>query len=36
MRASFAKAEAHGDQAPLWFYSHLFLAHPETRDLFPV
>jgi NAD(P)H-flavin reductase/hemoglobin-like flavoprotein len=36
MRASFAKAEAHGDQAPLWFYAHLFLNHPGTRDLFPV
>jgi NAD(P)H-flavin reductase/hemoglobin-like flavoprotein len=36
MRASFAKAAAHGDEAPLWFYSHLFLTHPETRDLFPV
>ena len=36
MRASFAKAAAHGDDAPLWFYSHLFLTHPETRALFPV
>jgi NAD(P)H-flavin reductase/hemoglobin-like flavoprotein len=36
MRASFGKAAAHGDQAPLWFYSHLFLSHPETRDMFPV
>jgi len=36
MRANFAKAAAHGDDAPLWFYSHLFLAHPETRALFPV
>src|SRR5919206_3986773 len=36
MRESFAKAAAHGDEAPLWFYSHLFLTHPETRDLFPV
>jgi NAD(P)H-flavin reductase/hemoglobin-like flavoprotein len=36
MRASFAKAAAHGDQVPLWFYSHLFLTHPETRDMFPV
>jgi NAD(P)H-flavin reductase/hemoglobin-like flavoprotein len=36
MRASFAKAAAHGDDAPLWFYSHLFLTHPETRELFPV
>src|SRR3954454_24758289 len=36
MRANFAKAAAHGDQVPLWFYSHLFLTHPETRDMFPV
>ena len=36
MRASFARAGAHGDQVPLWFYSHLFLTHPETRDMFPV
>ncbi|MEU2350962.1 globin domain-containing protein [Modestobacter sp. NPDC049651] len=36
MRATFAKAAAHGDEAPLWFYSHLFLTHPETRELFPV
>jgi NAD(P)H-flavin reductase/hemoglobin-like flavoprotein len=36
MRANFAKAAAHGDEAPLWFYSHLFLSHPETRELFPV
>lgn len=36
MRASFAKAAATGDEAPLWFYSHLFLSHPETRKLFPV
>jgi NAD(P)H-flavin reductase/hemoglobin-like flavoprotein len=36
MRASFGKAAAHGDQAPLWFYSHLFLTHPETREMFPV
>jgi NAD(P)H-flavin reductase/hemoglobin-like flavoprotein len=36
MRASFAKAAAAGDEAPLYFYSHLFLSHPETRKLFPV
>jgi NAD(P)H-flavin reductase len=36
MRASFAKAAANGDEAPLYFYSHLFLSHPETRALFPV
>src|SRR3954449_205206 len=36
MRASFAKAAAEGDEAPLYFYSHLFLSHPETRAMFPV
>jgi NAD(P)H-flavin reductase/hemoglobin-like flavoprotein len=36
MRANFAKAAATGDEAPLYFYSHLFLAHPETRQVFPV
>ena len=36
MRANFAKAAAAGDEAPLYFYSHLFLSHPETRALFPV
>jgi NAD(P)H-flavin reductase/hemoglobin-like flavoprotein len=36
MRANFAKAHAAGDEAPLYFYSHLFLSHPETRKLFPV
>jgi NAD(P)H-flavin reductase/hemoglobin-like flavoprotein len=36
MRASFAKAAGQGDAAPLWFYSHLFLTHPETRDMFPI
>ena len=36
MRANFAKAAATGDEAPLYFYSHLFLSHPQTRQLFPV
>jgi NAD(P)H-flavin reductase/hemoglobin-like flavoprotein len=36
MRACFGKAAAAGDEAPLYFYSHLFLSHPETRRLFPV
>jgi NAD(P)H-flavin reductase/hemoglobin-like flavoprotein len=36
MRANFAKAAAEGDEAPLYFYSHLFLSHPDTRKLFPV
>jgi NAD(P)H-flavin reductase len=36
MRANFARSAATGDEAPLYFYSHLFLSHPETRALFPV
>jgi NAD(P)H-flavin reductase/hemoglobin-like flavoprotein len=36
MRANFAKAAATGDEAPLYFYSHLFLSHPEVRQMFPV
>jgi NAD(P)H-flavin reductase/hemoglobin-like flavoprotein len=26
----------HGDEVPLFFYSDLFIKHPEVRDLFPV
>jgi NAD(P)H-flavin reductase/hemoglobin-like flavoprotein len=36
MRANFGKAAAAGDEAPLYFYSHLFLTHPDTRRLFPL
>jgi NAD(P)H-flavin reductase/hemoglobin-like flavoprotein len=36
MRANFGKAAAAGDEAPLYFYSHLFLSHPEVREMFPV
>ena len=36
MRANFARAAATGDEAPLYFYSHLFLSHPETRAMFPI
>jgi NAD(P)H-flavin reductase/hemoglobin-like flavoprotein len=35
LKASFAKVASHGDQVPLFFYSYLFLAFPETRDMFP-
>jgi NAD(P)H-flavin reductase/hemoglobin-like flavoprotein len=36
LKANFAHVAMHGDQVALFFYSHLFLAHPETRDMFPV
>ena len=33
---SWARVAAYGDQVPLRFYSRLFVAHPEMRDLFPL
>lgn len=33
---NFAGVAAHGEQVALFFYAHLFLAHPEVRDMFPV
>jgi len=36
LKESFARVAMHGDAVPLFFYSDLFLRHPETRDLFPV
>ena len=36
LKESFARVALHGDEVPLFFYSDLFLRHPETRDMFPV
>lgn len=36
LKESFARVAAHGDEVPLFFYSHLFLNHPELRGMFPV
>jgi len=36
LRESFARVAAYGDDVPLFFYSHLFLGHPELRGMFPV
>jgi NAD(P)H-flavin reductase/hemoglobin-like flavoprotein len=36
LRESFAHVAMHGDEVPLFFYSDLFIKHPEVRDLFPV
>src|SRR4029453_14383129 len=36
LQDSFAQVAAAGDEVPLYFYSHLFLTHPETRAMFPV
>lgn len=35
LKQSWQMVAAHGDQVPLYFYSTLFLAHPETRQMFP-
>src|SRR5580700_5249399 len=36
LRESFARVSMHGDEVPLFFYSDLFIKHPEVRELFPV
>jgi NAD(P)H-flavin reductase/hemoglobin-like flavoprotein len=35
LKQSWSLVAAHGDQVPLYFYSTLFLTHPETRQMFP-
>ena len=36
LKETWALAETLGDEVPLYFYSHLFLTHPELRSMFPV
>jgi NAD(P)H-flavin reductase/hemoglobin-like flavoprotein len=36
LKASWANVAAAGDDVPLYFYSHLFLSHPEVRAMFPI
>ena len=35
LRTSWSKVTRYGAQVPLYFYSHLFLSHPEVRPMFP-
>jgi hemoglobin-like flavoprotein len=35
LQHSFSLVASHGDEVPLYFYSHLFLTRPETRAMFP-
>lgn len=35
LRSTWAKVTQYGQQVPLYFYSHLFLSHPEVRPMFP-
>src|SRR5262245_4661872 len=36
LQLSWAVVAQYGDQVPLFFYSRLFVAHPELRDMFPL
>jgi NAD(P)H-flavin reductase/hemoglobin-like flavoprotein len=36
LKASWGNVVAAGDDVPLYFYSHLFLSHPELREMFPI
>ncbi|MGH1565374.1 FAD-binding oxidoreductase [Mumia sp. DW29H23] len=36
LKESWAYVAKNGDDVPLFFYSHLFLSHPEVRSMFPV
>jgi NAD(P)H-flavin reductase/hemoglobin-like flavoprotein len=36
LKYSWEQAAKSGDDVPLYFYSHLFLSHPELRAMFPV
>ena len=36
LKASWGKVAAAGDDVPLYFYSHLFLSHPDVRSMFPI
>lgn len=36
LKESWQLVAGYGDQVPLRFYSRLFVAHPEVRDMFPL
>jgi NAD(P)H-flavin reductase/hemoglobin-like flavoprotein len=36
LKKSWADVAAHGDEVPLYFYSHLFVSHPDLRQMFPI
>jgi NAD(P)H-flavin reductase/hemoglobin-like flavoprotein len=36
LKNSWALVVQSGDEVPMFFYSHLFLSHPEVREMFPV
>jgi NAD(P)H-flavin reductase len=36
LKCSWEQVAKSGDEVPLYFYSHLFLSHPELRAMFPI
>jgi NAD(P)H-flavin reductase/hemoglobin-like flavoprotein len=36
LQLSWDRVTKHGEQVPLYFYSHLFVSHPEARSMFPL
>jgi NAD(P)H-flavin reductase/hemoglobin-like flavoprotein len=36
LQRSWDLVTKHGDQVPLYFYSHIFVSHPEVRSMFPL
>ncbi|MEV5967611.1 globin domain-containing protein [Kribbella sp. NPDC051952] len=36
LQRSWDQVTRHGEQVPLYFYSHLFVSHPEVRSMFPL
>ncbi len=36
LKYSWEQVAKSGDEVPLYFYSHLFLSHPEVRAMFPI
>lgn len=36
LQRSWDRVTRHGQDVPLYFYSHLFVSHPEVRPMFPL
>ncbi|MBO0843633.1 MAG: oxidoreductase [Nocardioides sp.] len=36
LKESWALVAKSGDEVPMFFYSHLFVSHPELRPMFPI
>jgi hemoglobin-like flavoprotein len=36
LQRSWDRVSRHGNDVPLYFYSHLFVSHPEVQSMFPL